>query len=419
MNARALSSAERRDWLRLARTENVGPVALEQLLVRFGSAGRALEALPDLAQRGGRARPLKAMTAGEADRELEAGYALGAQLVAACEPDYPRMLAALDPPPPLLWVRGAVALLNRPAVAMVGARIASAAGRRFARGLASELGREGQVVVSGLARGIDAAAHEGALKTGTIAVLGGGVDDVYPAEHADLYDLIAAQGCVVSESEVGRRAQAKDFPRRNRIIAGLALGVIVVEAELRSGSLITARLAAEQGREVFAVPGSPLEPRARGTNDLIRQGATLCEGLDDVLRGLERPAIAREREPRGWTGPAASPREEEVAAAVEAVAALLSPTPRRATNSPGLAASRLRSSSQRSLSWRSPIARSCFQAGSRRRGVSARDGGSRAGPPGPRRRDGRASRATHATRGACPSRRSRPARPPGETPSRP
>lgn len=322
----SLSEAERRDWLRLARTENVGPVAFEQLLARFGSASRALDALPELARRGGRVRPLSAPTPAEAEAELQAGARIGARLLAACEPEYPQLLAAVDPPPPLLWVRGDPVLLNRPTVAMVGARIASAAGQRFARGLAGELGRAGHVVVSGLARGIDAAAHEGALPTGTIAVLGGGVDDVYPPENAALYDRVAETGCVVSESAVGRRAQAKDFPRRNRIISGLSQGVIVVEAELRSGSLITARLAGEQGREVFAVPGSPLDPRARGTNDLIRQGAVLCEGLEDVLRGLERPLIppAPRRGPFGVAEPAS---DADVESALEGVAALLSPTP--------------------------------------------------------------------------------------------
>lgn len=326
MRPRALSEGERRDWLRLARTENVGPVAFAGLLARFGSAGRALDALPDLARRGGRSRPLRAPTTDEADAELGAGREAGARLLAVCEPDYPARLAAVDPPPPVLWVRGDAALLNRPAVAVVGARIASAAGQRFARGIAADLGGEGFVVVSGLARGIDGAAHEGALATGTVAVLAGGVDDLYPPEHADLYGRIADGGCLVSENEPGRRAQARDFPRRNRIISGLSQGVIVVEAELRSGSLITARLAAEQGREVFAVPGSPLEPRSRGTNDLLRQGATLCEGVDDVLRALQPTLIAREPD-RRWSDEPAEAAEAEIAGAAERVAALLSPTP--------------------------------------------------------------------------------------------
>jgi DNA processing protein len=220
----------------------------------------------------------------EAEDELAAGERLGARLVCLGETDFPPRLAAVDPPPPILWTRGKVELLSAPSVALVGARIASAAGQRFARELAADLGEAGYAVVSGLARGIDAAAHQGSLHTGTAAVLAGGIDDIYPPEHAALYASIAEQGCLVSESAVGYRAQARDFPRRNRIISGLSLGVVVVEAELRSGSLITARLAGEQGREVFAVPGSPLDPRARGTNDLIRQGATLVEGAEDVLR---------------------------------------------------------------------------------------------------------------------------------------
>ena len=317
----ALTEAERRDWLRLARTENVGPVAFDQLVRRFGTAGKALAALPDLARRGGRA--IKLATEAVIDKELADGAALGARLIGSCEAAFPHALAALDPPPPVIWARGRVELLDRPSVAIVGARVASAAGQRFSRGLASELGQAGHVIVSGLARGIDGAAHEGSLPTGTVAVLGGGVDDIYPPEHARLYARIAEDGCVVSESEPGRTAVARDFPRRNRIIAGLSQAVVIVEAELRSGSLITARLAAEQGREVLAVPGSPLDPRAKGTNDLIRQGAAICEGAEDVLRALE--GLRGFREPdRGYgAGPTADPDD----ALREAVAALLSPTP--------------------------------------------------------------------------------------------
>jgi DNA processing protein len=318
-----LSEAERRDWLKLARTENVGPVTFDQLLQRFGTAGKALAALPELARRGGRAAGLKLPTEAHVDKELNDGAALGARLIAACEPAFPRALAALDPPPPLIWARGRVELLGQSSVAVVGARVASAAGQRFARGLAAELGQSGQVIVSGLARGIDGAAHEGALPTGTVAVLGGGVDDIYPPEHAKLYARIVETGCVVSESEPGRAAVARDFPRRNRIISGLSRAVVVVEAEFRSGSLITARLAAEQGREVLAVPGSPLDPRAKGTNDLIRQGAALCEGAEDVLRALEGLRGFREPERDGYVGAAGEPDD----ALREAVAALLSPTP--------------------------------------------------------------------------------------------
>ena len=220
-------------------------------------------------------------------------------------------------------------LLSPKSVAIVGARIASAAGQRFARALAQDLGQAGQVIVSGLARGIDGAAHEGAMATGTIAVLGGGVDDVYPPEHARLYETIVARGCIVSESPVGHRAQAKDFPRRNRLISGLSAAVVVVEAELRSGSLITARLAGEQGREVLAVPGSPLDPRAKGTNDLIRQGAALCEGADDVLRALAGLPGLREDGPDRYAPPEMD--AEALDALVDALRGriedLLSPTP--------------------------------------------------------------------------------------------
>jgi DNA processing protein len=324
----AISAGERRDRLRLARSENVGPVAYRELMTRYGGATRALAALPDLARRGGRSGPLKIATTDEADAELERGGRLQAILLTAGEATFPRLLGALDPPPPLLWVRGHAALLHRPAVAVVGARVASAAGQRFARGLARDLAEAGYVVVSGLARGVDGAAHEGALEGGTVAVLGGGVDDIYPPEHAGLYERIVAGGCVVSENLVGRKAQARDFPRRNRIISGLALGVVVVEAEARSGSLITARLAGEQGREVFAVPGSPLDPRAKGCNDLLRQGAALCEGVEDVVRGLQGLS-AREPQLDLFTAPAVDPDVLDAAAERlrERVAALLSPTP--------------------------------------------------------------------------------------------
>ena len=321
---RGFSDAERRDWLRLARTENVGPVTFDQLIRRFGTAGKALAALPGLAARGGRSGGLKIPSDAQVDRELADGAALEAQLICAGEPDFPHRLAALDPPPPLIWSRGRAELLDRPSVAIVGARVASAAGQRFARGLAADLGQAGLVVVSGLARGIDAAAHEGSLPTGTLAVLGGGVDDIYPPEHAALYGRILKAGCVVSESEPGRTAVARDFPRRNRIISGLVQAVVVVEAELRSGSLITARLAAEQGREVLAVPGSPLDPRARGTNDLIRQGAAICEGAEDVLRSLEGlRGLGEPAAPHYDTGSHPDPDD----ALRGRVADLLSPTP--------------------------------------------------------------------------------------------
>ena len=326
-----MTAAERIARLRLARTEAVGPVTFRELLQRYGSAVRALEALPDLARRGGRAGPLRIATAADAQREMAAGEALGAELLVLGDPAFPPLLAALDPPPPVLWAWGHPALLTGTGVAVVGARVASAAGQRFARELAAELGGEGAVVVSGLARGIDGAAHEGALSAaaGTVAVLGGGVDDVYPPEHAALHARIAREGCLVSENVVGRRAKAQDFPRRNRIISGLSRAVVVVEAELRSGSLITARLAGEQGREVLAVPGSPLDPRARGCNDLIRQGAAVCEGAQDVLRTLA--ALPAVEAPQDEPFIARAFDQDEIDRAADAlrerVHALLSPTP--------------------------------------------------------------------------------------------
>lgn len=318
-----LSDAERFARLRLARTDRVGPVAFSQLLQRFGSAVRAVEALPDLVRRSGRdgyALP----TVERVEAEVAAGERVGAQLILLGDADYPAMLAAVDPPPPLLWTRGDASLLSRPCIGVVGARIASAGGQRIARGLSQQLGEAGHVVVSGLARGIDAAAHQGALPTGTVAVLGGGVDDIYPSDNADLYRQIVEQGCIVSESPVGARAQARDFPRRNRIISGLSRGVIVVEAEIRSGSLITARLANEQGRDVFAVPGSPLDPRSKGPNELLRQGAILCEGLEDVERAFTTLRTLREPSNASPFDDAPDDLDE---ALVEQVAALLSPVP--------------------------------------------------------------------------------------------
>ncbi len=328
MTREPLSQAARRDWLRLARTEAVGAVTFGHLIRRFGAADKALDALPELARRGGRADAPRIPSPAEADREIADGERIGARLIAACEPGFPNLLAVLDPPPPVIWARGDPSLLSRPCVAIVGARIASAAGQKFARTLAQDLGRSGQVVVSGLARGIDGAAHEGALASGTVAVLGGGVDDIYPPDHTGLYEAIAKRGCVISERRVGARAQARDFPRRNRLISGLSAAVVVVEAELRSGSLITARLAAEQGREVLAVPGSPLDPRARGTNDLIRQGAAICEGAEDVLRALADLPGLRENDIDPYRS---DPMEGEASATVDAlrdrIEALLSPTP--------------------------------------------------------------------------------------------
>jgi DNA processing protein len=287
---RELTRTERLDWLRLIRTENVGPITFRALLTRFGSAAAALDALPELARRGGRTRPLKPPSRAVAERELAAHEAAEVRLIGLIEPAYPALLAALDDAPPLLAVGGNGHLLARPAIGVVGARNASLNGKRLAGMLARELAAADYVVVSGLARGIDAAAHDGALDGGTVAAIAGGLDVVYPPENADLWREIGARGALVGESPPGTQPTARHFPRRNRLIAGLALGVVVVEAAPRSGSLITARLAAEAGREVFAVPGSPLDPRAQGCNRLIRDGATLVESAADVIEGIARMA---------------------------------------------------------------------------------------------------------------------------------
>jgi len=284
--SRTLNPAERLDWLRLLRSENVGPITFYQLLQRFGSAAVALEALPSFARRGGRSAGIAICSRVEAERELAALAKAGGRLVAWGEPDYPPALAVVDDAPPLISVVGDARLLQRRAVAVVGARNASANGRRFALDIAGELGRSGFLVVSGLARGIDAAAHQGALETGTLAVVAGGVNVVYPEENRPLHEAIAEHGVIAAELPVGTEPQARHFPRRNRIISGVSLGVLVVEAALKSGSLITARFGLEQGREVFAVPGSPLDPRCRGANDLIRGGATLVETVEDVVNAL-------------------------------------------------------------------------------------------------------------------------------------
>ena len=284
--ARPLSDGERLDWLRLWRSENVGPRTFADLLRATGGAGAALERLPEIARRGGLARRISVCPAARAEAELAALEALGARLIALCEPEYPAPLAAIADPPPLLAVLGNPHLLSRDAVAVVGARNASGLGRRFARGLAAELGAAALIVVSGLARGIDSEAHAGALQSGTVAVVAGGIDVVYPPENQALYEQIVGLGVVVGEQPPGLAPQGRHFPRRNRIVSGLALATVVVEAGLRSGSLITARLALEQGREVFAAPGSPLDPRFRGSNRLIRQGAELIESAEDVIAGL-------------------------------------------------------------------------------------------------------------------------------------
>jgi DNA processing protein len=274
------------DRLRLVRAETVGPITYRRLLDRYGSPAHALDALPRLTRDGGRSSPLVIPSVADARRELDQFYRLGARLVFLGDDDYPPLLAQLDDSPPVIGVQGDVEVLAQPAIAIVGGRNASAAGLYIAERLAESLARH-LTVVSGLARGIDGIAHTAAMRTGrTVAVVAGGLDVFYPAENTNLQRLIGERGAVITEAAPGTQPQARHFPRRNRIIAGLALGVVVVEAARRSGSLITARIAQDLGREVFAVPGSPLDPRARGGNDLIREGAILTESADDILDNL-------------------------------------------------------------------------------------------------------------------------------------
>ena len=332
--SQALPQAEKLARLRLARSENVGPITFRQLLERYGSGEAALAALPELARRGGRTRPIRICPAGAAEDELAALAACGADLLVLGEAGYPPRLAAVEDAPPAVSLLGHRHLSAQPIVAMVGARNASANGRRLAQRIAGDLGAAGFVVASGMARGIDAAAHQGALDSGTLAVVAGGVDVVYPEENRALYQEIAARGLVLSEMPPGTVPQSRHFPRRNRLISGLSLGVVVVEATLRSGSLITARCALEQGREVFAVPGSPLDPRARGCNRLLRDGAGLVESAEDVVEVLSRILASPLREPAPpppvpGARPAELPLSDEAAseAARAAVESLLGPTP--------------------------------------------------------------------------------------------
>jgi DNA processing protein len=320
------SPSDRIDALRLARSENVGPITYMQLLRRYGTPGRALQALPELARRGGRSGPLAIETAANAARELDRVAAVGARLIARGEPDYPALLDQVADAPAVLTVQGELRHLERPTLAIVGARNASAAGVKLAREMAEAAGRHGFTVVSGLARGIDGAAHRGSLMSGTVGVVAGGVDVVYPPEHQELQAEIGRRGLLVAEMPPGTQPQARHFPRRNRVIAGLSRGVLVVEAALKSGSLITARLANEQGREVMAVPGSPLDPRARGGNSLLKQGAALIESIEDVLEALgnlrSRPLA---EPPAEFAGGEAA--EASLAGARQQIEQLLSPTP--------------------------------------------------------------------------------------------
>jgi DNA processing protein len=284
------------DRIRLVRSPGIGPVTFRQLIRRFGNAAASLEAVPELARRGGGRAP-SLWSRQQAEREAAQVEALGARYLTIGQGLYPRLLAELDDAPPVIMVKGQVRLLERTAVALVGARNASAAACRFARTLAHDLGREDTVVVSGLARGVDAAAHDGSIESGTIGVVAGGIDVFYPPENKARQEAMFERGLVIAEMPPGTEPRARHFPYRNRIIAGLSVGTVVVEAAPRSGSLITARLAAEAGREVMAVPGSPLDPRAQGCNQLIRDGATLIQNAADVLEAVHpiHPRVASGR----------------------------------------------------------------------------------------------------------------------------
>lgn len=300
MTGIVLSDRQRLDWLRLIRSESVGPRTFRSLMNRFGGAAAALEALPELGRQAG--RQLRLCPPAEAERELIATLKLGARFIALGEAGYPKPLQAIDSAPPLLTVLGSAEALLRPCVALVGSRNASAAGQKFTARLARDLGEAGFVVVSGLARGIDAAAHEASCETGTIAVLAGGLDEVYPPQNLPLFErLIARRGAAVTEMPLGWAPRGRDFPRRNRLVSGLSLGVVVVEAARKSGSLITARFANEQGRLIFAVPGSPLDPRAEGGNHLIREGATLVAKASHVVEALQ-PLIGHEAQSHQLSG---------------------------------------------------------------------------------------------------------------------
>jgi DNA processing protein len=284
-----LSDNERIDWLRLIRTENVGPITFYKLLERFGNVESAIRNAPDLAKRAGGKKQLAIASRESAEKEIAALEKIGGFMQARDEPDYPCYLRAIEDAPPIISIKGQRSALNgKRMIAMVGSRNASLNGRQFAERIARDCGQADMMVVSGLARGIDTAAHQGALKTGTIAVVAGGIDVIYPEENDKLYHAICEKGAIIAESQFGVPPTNRHFPKRNRIISGVSEGVLIIEAVEQSGSLITARMALEQGREVMAVPGSPLDPRSKGNNNLLRQGAVLVENVQDILNGLSR-----------------------------------------------------------------------------------------------------------------------------------
>ncbi|WP_085031944.1 DNA-processing protein DprA [Ensifer aridi] len=283
----ALTERQKIAWLRLIRSDNVGPATFRDLINHFGTAEAALDALPELSRRGGSDRSVRIATADDAERELEMAHRFGAVFVGIGEPDYPPALREIDGAPPLLAMKGNLKVAARLSLGVVGSRNASVSGAKFAAMIARDAGAAGYVITSGLARGIDTAAHRASLHTGTIAALAGGLDRPYPPENVGLLqEIVSGEGLAISEMPFGWEPRARDFPRRNRLIAGVSLGVAVVEAANRSGSLITSRYAADFGRLVFAVPGSPLDPRCHGTNNLLKQGAIVTTSPADVVEAL-------------------------------------------------------------------------------------------------------------------------------------
>ena len=330
----ALTERQRIAWLRLIRSDNVGPATFRDLINHFGSAETALDMLPELSRRGGASRAIRVATRAEAERELEIAERCGAAFVGIGEPDYPSLLRRIDGAPPLLAVKGDRSAAATPAVGIVGARNASISGMKFASLMAREIGRNGYPIVSGLARGIDTAAHRASLETGTVAAMAGGLDRPYPAENIDLLqEMTDGRGLAVSEMPFGWEPRARDFPRRNRLIAGMSLGLVVVEAAVRSGSLITARMAGDFGRLVFAAPGSPLDSRCEGSNRLLKDGASIVTEPEDVLEALRpllepdlfspRPGAGEpvEDAAAGLTPPPGDGERERIAAALNQVPA--------------------------------------------------------------------------------------------------
>lgn len=329
MDRPRLSDTEKRDWLRLIRSENIGPITFHNILRYYGTAAKAIEAVPAMARRAGARRQIRLASRESVDREWTALRKLGVGLIAWGEPGYPLRLMQLDDAPPLLAAKGDPAIAESDGIAIVGARNASAIGQRFTKDLAASLCRTGFTVVSGLARGIDRAAHEGALaaKGRSIAFIGTGIDVIFPPENAALFERMAEDGLIMAEMPVGTPALAQNFPRRNRLISGASLGVVVIEAAMKSGSLITARMAAEQGREVMAVPGSPLDPRCHGSNDLIRQGATLVEKVEDILAVVAPQTEMRHSEGLQMPARTAHAGEDDLDRAHAELDRLLSPSP--------------------------------------------------------------------------------------------